>query len=125
MIPSTATLVGSGTATGGGGGGPANWDDINVSRTTSSISASNGNQTMGSGGTLNFAYALDAGLTVTINKNGVSQGSPASLAVSAGDTINMTAAGTGFADPETRTGTLTVSGLETDSVAISLERSTV
>lgn len=106
------------------GGGTVDWDDISATRTTSSISVSNGAETMGSSGTLSIAYS-GSGLTLTVYVNGVSQGTDTSVPVSSGDTVHFNASGTGFVNGETRTGTITVSGLYSDTINVSLERSTL
>ena len=116
MIPSTVLLA---TRKTGGSGGAVNWANIVGSGITGTISASNADQTMGSSGTLNFTYA-GAGLTYAISKNGVSQGQVASLSVVNTDLVHMTANGTGFGIAEQRTGTITVSGLYSDTIAVTL-----
>lgn len=102
--------------------GPADWSNISATRTTSSITANSSSEEMGASGTLTIAYS-GVGLTLTVLKNGVSQGSDTSLPVSAGDLIQFTASGVGFVDEEERTGTITVSGLYSDTITVFLKRS--
>lgn len=109
----------------GGGGGSANWTDINTTTSLSSVNGSTNSQTMGASGTLTIAYSTSDAISMFVYKNGVNQGAATSLSVSAGDTISFSASGTGFANPETRTGTITVSGLENDVISVRLERSTL
>lgn len=124
-IRDTATYTLEADSQAGGGGGAVDWDDIDVTRSTSSISASNTAQTMGSSGTLSIARSLDPDLSVAVVKNGSNIGFVTSVSVSAGDTISFTASGSAFANPETRSGTVTVSGLYSDIIAVSLTRSTL
>ena len=110
----------SASSGGGGGGGGVNWNDINGFSTTGSISANSGAETVDASGTINLSYSGDAGITWSVLKNGASQGSPASLSVANGNTVDFNAAGVGFTAGETRTGTITVSGLYSDVINITL-----
>ena len=78
---------------------------------------------MGGSGTLNFSYSLDAGVSVGIVRNGVNLGQVSSCSVSNGDMVYMTASAS-MSLGSTKGGTITVSGLYSDSIAIYLERST-
>lgn len=108
----------------GGGGSAVNWDDIFGTTTTIVGNASNADQTMDVAGTLNFAYSLDANVTVSVFKNGTSLGQVASASVSIGDLVHFRMSATSLPSFGSATGTITVSGAVSDLIAGEIDRTT-
>jgi hypothetical protein len=119
----TYTLVADSQSTAPPPAGTMDWADIYGENTLSGpVVASNSAKTMLAAGTLNFAYSLASGMTVSIWKNGVSLGQVASTTVANGDTVFMRATYSSPNSYGTFTGNVTVSGLYADSVYIELSK---
>lgn len=124
MIPSTSVLASFHKASGGGGGGTY-WNDIfgaaiaDPSGTTPVNGDNSPGFTVGLSGSLNFTYT--AGIGYSIRKNGVSLGAVASTNVVPGDIIYMTAAASVNNVAGSKTGTITVSGLYSDTINVELD----